>query len=74
VSKSPRAAWQVALATFVLALAIATAVGLVAAVASGAIHGEPGRAAALYARAASPFLVIVTVAAYAIQRSRIARP
>jgi len=74
VSKPLRAAWQVALAAFIIALASGTAIGLIAAVASGAIHREPGRAAALYARAASPFLVIVTIAAYAIQRSRIARP
>jgi ABC-type dipeptide/oligopeptide/nickel transport system permease component len=74
VSKPPRAAWQVALATFVITLAIGTAVGLIAAVASGAIHRELGRAVALYGRAVSPFLLIVTIAAYAIQRSRIAKP
>jgi ABC-type dipeptide/oligopeptide/nickel transport system permease component len=69
-----RAAWKVALYAFAITVAIGTAVGLVAVAASGAIDQDPWHSGALYGRALSPFVLAVTLAAYFIQRARIARP
>jgi F0F1-type ATP synthase membrane subunit c/vacuolar-type H+-ATPase subunit K len=68
-----RPAWKVALYTLVLALGIGAGVGLVAAVASGSIDRDPRHAGELFGRALFPFIAVVTVAAYMIQRSRITR-
>jgi F0F1-type ATP synthase membrane subunit c/vacuolar-type H+-ATPase subunit K len=68
-----RPAWKVALYTLVVALGIGTGVGLAAAVASGSIDRDPGHAGELFGRALLPFIIAVTIAAYVIQRSRIAR-
>jgi len=66
-----RPAWKVAVLGFVLTLAIGAALGAVAAIASGRIDRDPYTAGVLYGRAFAPFVIIVTIAAYAIQRARI---
>ncbi|MEO7730535.1 MAG: hypothetical protein ABIY55_06145 [Kofleriaceae bacterium] len=65
-----RPAWQVALVAFACTLAAGAAVGLIAAIASGSIHHDLSTSVFLYGRAFAPFVVIVTVAAYVIQRAR----
>jgi ABC-type dipeptide/oligopeptide/nickel transport system permease subunit len=69
-----RAPWKVALYTFLVALLVGAGLGLAAAVASGTIDRDPGRAGAQFGRALVPFILAVTIAAYVIQRSRIAKP
>lgn len=68
-----RAAWKVACYAFLITLVVGAGVGLVAAVSSGAIDRDPGRAAGQFGPALVPFLLAVTIAAYVIQRSRIAQ-
>jgi ABC-type dipeptide/oligopeptide/nickel transport system permease component len=65
-----RPAWQAALVAFAITLAVGAAVGLIAALASGSIHRDLSTSVFLYGRAFAPFVVIVTVATYAIQRAR----
>ena len=65
-----RPAWQVALVAFACTVAAGAAVGGIAAIASGSIHGDLATAVFLYGRAFAAFIVIVTVAAYVIQRAR----
>lgn len=65
-----RPAWKAALAAFAITLGAGAAVGLVAAIASGSIHRDLTTAVLLYGRAFAPFVVIVTIAAYVIQRAR----
>jgi F0F1-type ATP synthase membrane subunit c/vacuolar-type H+-ATPase subunit K len=67
-----RAAWRVALYAFLLTVLVGIAVGLAAAVASGSIDRDPAHAGELFGRALFPFVLAVTIAAYVIQRSRIA--
>lgn len=67
-----RAAWKVALYTFLATLVVGMAVGLAAAVASGSIDRDPEHAGQQFGRALVPFILAVTIAAYVIQRSRIA--
>lgn len=68
-----RAAWKVALYAFLVTLVIGAAVGFAAAVASGTIDRQPGRAGAQFGRALVPFILAITIAAYVIQRSRITK-
>ena len=74
MDKPPRAAWKVAIYACLITLGVSAGLGLVAAVASGAIHRSPASAGAQYGRAVLPFVVIVTIAAYVIQRARLAKP
>lgn len=67
-----RPAWRVALYAFLLTVLVGAGVGLAAAVASGSIDRDPAHAGVLFGRALVPFVVAVTIAAYVIQRSRIA--
>ncbi len=69
-SKPLRAAWKVALYAFLVSTVVGAAVGLTASIASGGITHGPWRAGELYGRALSPFILAVTIGAYAIQRSR----
>jgi ABC-type dipeptide/oligopeptide/nickel transport system permease component len=68
-----RPAWQAALVAFAITVAAGVAVGLVAAIASGSVHRDLTTAVYLYGRAFAPFVVIVTVATYVIQRARLAQ-
>ena len=68
-----RAAWQVALLAFAITLAVGAAVGVIGAMASGSLDRDPYAAGVLYGRAFAPFVIIVTIAAYAIQRARLKR-
>ena len=72
-SKPPRAAWKVALYAFLITLGVSAAIGLAATIASGSIDRDPRPAWAQFARALIPFFLAVTIGAYAIQRSRIAK-
>ncbi len=72
-TRALRPAWKVAILAFVITLAIGTAVGLAAAIVSGSIDRDPHRAGVLYGRAFAPFILIVTIAAYVIQRARLTR-
>jgi F0F1-type ATP synthase membrane subunit c/vacuolar-type H+-ATPase subunit K len=67
-----RAAWKVALYALLITLLVSMGVGLAAAVASGSIDRDPRQAGRQFGRALVPFILAVTIAAYAIQRSRIA--
>jgi len=67
-----RPPWQVALYAFLITALVGIAVGLAAAVASGSIDRSPGRAGEQFGRALLPFVLAITIAAYAIQRSRVA--
>jgi len=74
VDTPPRAAWKVALYAFLITLGLSAGLGFAAAIASGAIHRAPGRAGEQYGRAVFPFILIVTIAAYVIQRTRLTKP
>ncbi len=67
---SLRPAWRVAGLAFLITVAVGAAVGLVAAIASGSIDRDATAAGIRYGRAFSPFVLIVTIAAYTIQRAR----
>jgi purine-cytosine permease-like protein len=67
-----RPAWKAAVVAFAITGAVGAAVGLVAALASGG-HRDLATAVVGYGRAFAPFVVIVTIATYAIQRARIAQ-
>jgi hypothetical protein len=68
-----RPAWQAAALGFAITVALGAAVGVIAALASTSVHQDLGQAIYLYGRAFSPFIVIVTVAAFVIQRARLAQ-
>lgn len=67
-----RAAWRVALYAFLGSVLVGVGVGLAAAIASGSIDRDPEHAGEQFGRALVPFILAVTIAAYVIQRSRIA--
>lgn len=69
-----RAPWKVASIAFLITLGLGASVALVAALATGALERDAVRAGVLYGRAFAPFVIIVTIAAYVIQRARIAHP
>ncbi|HEX4416757.1 MAG TPA: hypothetical protein VH165_02610 [Kofleriaceae bacterium] len=66
-----RPPWQVALYAGAVTLALGIGVAVLAGIATGAIHRHPRWAAEHFVPAWLPFVVIIAVAAYAIQRSRI---
>ena len=68
-----RAAWKVAVLALVATITVGIAVGFGAAVASGSIHRDASTAGEEFCTAFAPFIAIVTVAAYVIQRRRIAQ-
>ncbi|HEY0190213.1 MAG TPA: hypothetical protein VGC42_03775 [Kofleriaceae bacterium] len=66
-----RPAWLVGMYAGLITFAVGAGIALLVAVATGAIHRNPAWAGAQFGRAYAPFVVIVWIAGWAIQRARI---
>ena len=66
-----RPAWLIGLYAGAITLAVGGGIALLVAIATGAIHRNPRWAGEQFGRAYAPFVIIIAIAGWAIQRARI---